>query len=81
MDASADCLSYSESSLRREAIDPADLFSATLRFCSTPGDAQVTISLNYRMSPTIIGRILFETCQVMWNVLSRELGIHDSSKF
>ena len=39
-------------SLRREAIDPAERFSATLRYVVT-GYAPVTISLNYRMSPTI----------------------------
>ena len=71
MAASAGCSSYSEIFLRREAIDPAERFSATLRYLVT-GDAQVTISLNYRMSPTIIGRILFETCQVICDVLSRE---------
>ena len=60
-----------KSSLRNEAIDPVERFSATLRYLVT-GDAQVTISLNYRMSPTIIGRNLFETCQVIWDVLSKE---------
>ena len=43
-----------KSSLRREAIDPTERFSATLCYLLT-GDAQVTISLNYRMSSVIIG--------------------------
>ena len=40
----------------------------TLRYLVT-GDAHVTIAASYRMSPTTVGRIVKETCAVIWNVL------------
>ena len=33
------------------------------------GDAHVTIATSYRMSPATVGRIVKETCAVLWNVL------------
>ena len=39
-----------------------------LRYLST-GDARVTISASYRISPTTVGRIINETCEVLWNIL------------
>lgn len=58
-----------KSSKRREAIEPSERLSATLRYLAT-GDAQQTIAMSYRISPTTIGRIVMETCQVLWQVLS-----------
>ena len=40
----------------------------TLRYLVT-GDAHVTIAASYRMSLTTVGRIVKETCAVIWNVL------------
>ena len=58
-----------KSSKRREAIEPSERLSATLRYLAT-GDAQQTIAMSYRISPTTIGRIVMKTCQVLWQVLS-----------
>ena len=45
-----------KSSIRREPICPSERLCATLRYLVT-GDAQVTISMSYRISQTTIGRI------------------------
>ena len=37
------------------------------------GDAQITLSIAFRISPPTVGRIIKETCQVIWNVLSERL--------
>ena len=39
-----------------------------LRYLVT-GDAQVTIAASYRMSAKVVGRIIKETCEVLWNTL------------
>ncbi|XP_028417192.1 protein ANTAGONIST OF LIKE HETEROCHROMATIN PROTEIN 1-like [Dendronephthya gigantea] len=57
-----------KSSRKREAIGPSERLSVTLRYLAT-GDAQQTIGLSYRISPTTIGRIVLETCKVLWDVL------------
>ena len=33
------------------------------------GDAHITIGLSYRLCPTIVGRIIREITQVIWNCL------------
>ena len=43
----------------------------TLRYLVT-GDAQVTIAVNYRMSPTVVGCIISETCGAIWDALHDE---------
>ena len=55
-------------SLKREAIQPEERLSVTLRYLVT-GDAFNTIGLSYRMSSTTVGRIVKETCEVLWKVL------------
>ena len=42
---------------------------APLRYLTT-GDAQTTIAMNYRISPSSVGRIIYETCEAIWQVLS-----------
>ena len=52
----------------RESISVGQRLCITLRYLVT-GDAHVTIAGSYRMSPTTAGRIVKETCAVIWNVL------------
>ena len=52
----------------REPISVGQRLCVTLRYLVT-GDAHVTIAASYRMSPTTAGRIVKETCAVIWNVL------------
>ena len=54
--------------LRREVISPAERLSITLRYLIS-GDSQVSIASSYRVSPTSIGRIVEETCNVIWEKL------------
>ena len=58
-----------KSNKRRETIGPSERLSVTLRYLAT-GDAQQIIGMSYRISPTTVGRILKETCNVLWKVLS-----------
>lgn len=55
-------------SLRRSVATPAERLCVTLRHLST-GDAHVTLAASYRMSPSVIGRTIKETCSVIWDVL------------
>ena len=55
----------------REPIGPDERLSITLRYLTT-GDAHTTISANYRMSSTTVGRIINETCDALWNRLSEQ---------
>ena len=43
----------------------------TLHYLHT-GDSQVTIGTSYRISPTKIGRIISETCRVIWYVPNKK---------
>ena len=43
----------------------------TLHYLHT-GDSQVTIGTSYRISPTAIGRIISETCRVIWYVPNKK---------
>ena len=56
------------SNVRREAISPGERLRVTLRFLVT-GDAFATIAHSYRMSETTVGRIVKDTCEIIWNVL------------
>lgn len=53
---------------RREPIPPEEMLCVTLRYLVT-GDAFSTISASYRMSESSVGRIVKETCQVIWKKL------------
>ena len=57
-----------KSSQKREAIEPGERLSVTLRYLVT-GDAQTTIAASYRMSKTSVSRIIKETTNVIWDVL------------
>ena len=52
------------SSEKREPIGPSE------RLCVITGDAQSTISLSYRISKTSVSRIIKETADALWKVLS-----------
>ena len=52
----------------REAISAKQRLAVTLMYLTT-GDAHSTIAASYRTSPTTVGRIIFETCQAIWNRL------------
>ena len=52
----------------REPIPPAERLCVTLRYLVT-GDAQVTIAANYRMSPSVVGRIIGDTSHAIWTAL------------
>ena len=60
-----------KSSLRRSTATPAERLSVTLRYLAT-GDSQTTIGTSYRIRPTTMGRIISETCQTLWRVLSEK---------
>eukprot|EP00112_Aurelia_sp_Birch-Aquarium-sp1_P006990 Seg1763.4 transcript_id=Seg1763.4/GoldUCD/mRNA.D3Y31 product="Protein ALP1-like" protein_id=Seg1763.4/GoldUCD/D3Y31 len=53
----------------RKSISAAERLTVCLRYLVTC-DAQVTIAASYRMSPTVVGRIIDETCHVLWTVLN-----------
>ena len=55
------------SSRSRSVASPAERLCVTLRHLST-GDAHVTIAASYRISPSVVGRIIKETCAVIWKV-------------
>ena len=52
----------------RESISAQERLCVTLRYLVT-GDAQITIATNYRMSPSVVGRIILETSNAIWSVL------------
>ena len=52
----------------REPIGPRERPCVCLRYLVT-GDAQITIATSYRMSPAVVGRIINETCEVLWKTL------------
>ena len=52
----------------RDPVHPNERLAVTLRYLAT-GDAKSTIALSYRISPTTVGRIVDETCKVVWMVL------------
>ena len=58
-----------KSALHRSTTTPAKRLCVTLRYLAT-GDFQTIISTNYRIIPTTMGRIISETCQTLWAVLS-----------
>ena len=55
----------------REPIGVSERLCVCLRYLAT-GDAQVTIAASYRMSPSVVGRIVNETCTALWEVLKEK---------
>ena len=62
----------------RKAISPSERLSVCLRYLVT-SDAQVMIGASYRMSPTVVGKIINETCEIVWKVLSAKGFIKNPS--
>ena len=60
-----------KSSLRRAVATAAERLCVTMRYLVT-GNAQITIATCYRLSPSTVGRIIKETCGVIWNVLCQK---------
>ena len=60
--------SIMKSSLRRSVASPAERLCVTLRYLCI-GDAQITLATCYRMSPAVIGRVIKETTEAIWNNL------------
>ena len=58
------CLKKTTTNMR-DPISPSERLTVTLRYL-VAGDVQVTIAASYRMSPMTVGRIIKETCQVIW---------------
>lgn len=54
---------------RREGIGPAERLCVTLRYLVTE-NAFSTIAASYRLSSTIVGRIIRETCKALWDVMT-----------
>ena len=65
----APCIS--KSSLRRPVPSSSERLCITMRYLVT-GDAQVTISTSYMISPTKVGRIIKETCEAIWEILKQK---------
>ncbi|XP_065662775.1 uncharacterized protein LOC136085400 [Hydra vulgaris] len=61
----------SKSSLRRVVATAEERLCIALRHLVT-GDAQITIAISFRMSPSTIGRIIIKTCKVIWNVICKK---------
>ena len=53
---------------KRDPICPSERLSVTLRYLFT-GDAQTTIAASFRISPSSIGRIIYETSNAIWESL------------
>ena len=60
---------------RREAINPSERLSVTLRYLVT-GNAFATIAASYHLSDTTVGRIVKETCAALWDVLCAKGYLH-----
>nr|CAI5860083.1 unnamed protein product [Callosobruchus analis] len=63
------CGPYLQKNSPREAIDPSTRLLLTLRFLAT-GDSYPSLGYAFRISPAAICNIVFETCNVIWYVLS-----------
>ena len=58
-------------SVHREAICPEERLCLTLRYLAS-GDSHVSLAASYRVSQTTVGRIIPETCDALWEVLTKE---------
>ena len=57
-----------KSRVKREPAGPEQRLCVTFRYLVTK-DAHVTIAASYRISPTLVGRIIKETIGAIWDVL------------
>ena len=60
-----------EPSIRREAIEPGESLAVTFLYIFA-GISEVDFSGSFWVSPTSIGRIINETCNAIWNILSEQ---------
>ena len=58
-----------KSNIKRESISPEERLFVTLRYLAS-GDSQTTISTSYRISQSTTGRIIAETTEVIWDILT-----------
>ena len=56
---------------KRESICPSERLSVALRYLFT-GDAQTTIAASFRISPSSIGRVIYENKNAIWESLVAE---------
>ena len=59
-----------KSSLRRSVASPAEKLCVTLRYLCT-GDAQVTLATCYRISSSVVSRVIKKTSKVIWDNLQK----------
>ena len=62
---------------KREPIGPSE--RPALRYIFT-GDSQKTIASSFRISPTSIGRIIYENTDAIWNVLASKYLVCPNSE-
>ncbi|CAH1997222.1 unnamed protein product [Acanthoscelides obtectus] len=55
----------------RDTVSPAERLAVTLR-CLATGSSFISLSYSFRISEVTIGRIVHETCQVIWDSLHDE---------
>lgn len=55
-------------STHRIPISPAERLAITLRYLAT-GDSQQTIAISFRIGKSTVNKIIFETCEILWNTL------------
>ncbi|CAB3979551.1 Hypothetical predicted protein [Paramuricea clavata] len=59
-----------KSSLRRSVASPEERLCVTLSYLST-GDSQTTLATCYRMSPSVVSRVIKHTSEVIWDNLQK----------
>ena len=60
-----------KSSKFRVFASPSERLCITLRYLAT-GDSQLTVACSYRVSPSVVSRIIRETCGVLWTELTKQ---------
>ena len=63
--------------ITRKSTRMREPIGASERLCVTPrylvsGGSQVSIAASYRISPSVVGRCIKETCQVTWDTLTEK---------
>ena len=59
-----------QSTAMHDPISSSERLSVTLRYLVT-GDAQCTVAASYRIRPSVVSRIITETCDAIWTSLKR----------
>ena len=63
--------SIMKTSRRRSVASPAERLCVTLCYLST-GNAQITLATCYHISPAVVGRVVKETTEAIWNNLKEQ---------